>query len=119
MGSRKRTSQKAAVAVQVGLLQLIVLSIKNTNCRDVRSILNYFLHQEADEELFTSGSAFNFEAPVASPRMTRARRASMSFDAVSFELLDFPGRLDQAVQCIAGWKNAKQEDVSGAKPGKP
>ena len=60
------------------------LSIKNTNCRDVRSILNYFPHQEADEELFTSGSAFNFEAPVASPRMTRARRASMSFDAVSF-----------------------------------
>jgi len=30
--------------------------------------------------MFTSGTAFNFEAPVPSPRMTRARRASMSFE---------------------------------------
>ena len=48
------------------------------------STSTYCFIQEADEELFTSGSTFNFEAPVASPRMTRARRASMSFDAVSF-----------------------------------
>ena len=36
--------------------------------------------QEPEEEMFTSGTAFNFEAPVPSPRMTRARRASMSFE---------------------------------------
>lgn len=40
--------------------------------------------QEPDEEMFTSGSTFNFEAAVPSPRMTRARRASMNFDVVSF-----------------------------------
>jgi len=39
--------------------------------------------QEPDEEMFTSGTAFNFEAPVPSPRMTRARRASMNFDVVA------------------------------------
>jgi len=39
--------------------------------------------QEPEEEMFTSGTAFNFEAPVPSPRMTRARRASMSFEVVT------------------------------------
>jgi len=35
--------------------------------------------------MFTSGSTFNFEAAVPSPRMTRARRASMNFDVVALK----------------------------------
>ena len=85
MATRKGTSKRASTTqVQILLITSTPSSFHRTH-KSKKRIPTLNIHvQEPDEEMFTSGSTFNFEAAVPSPRMTRARRASMNFDVVSF-----------------------------------